>query len=177
MANAKVFLPLIAFMALVGLLVWGLKHDPHAIPSQLVGKPLPHFEASRLLKPQQQVTQQLFKGHYSLLNVFASWCAACRLEHPVLMDIARRHQIALVGLNYNDRQADVLPWLRTAGNPYQVIIADSDGRLGIDLGVYGTPESFIIGPDGRILYRHVGALSMKIWRQQIRPKLKQLGVA
>ncbi|MDF1760781.1 MAG: DsbE family thiol:disulfide interchange protein [Coxiellaceae bacterium] len=170
----KSFVPLVVFLILMDFLVWGLHHDPHKLPSLLIGKIVPAFNKPSLADSSAMLTEHVFKGHYTLLNVFATWCVTCHAEHPVLVDIANSKKIRLVGLNYKDKRERGLRWLRNAGDPFSQIIFDKNGSLAVDLGVYGTPESFIINPKGIIVYKHVGAISQDVWSSEILPEINML---
>jgi cytochrome c biogenesis protein CcmG, thiol:disulfide interchange protein DsbE len=166
-----VFIPLIICL-IIGIFLWrGLQLDPRELPSVLLDKPVPTFVLPDLLNPQQQIDQSDFSGQYSLLNVWASWCYACRVEHPWLMQLASDRQIPIYGLNYKDEPEDALAWLQQWGNPYTRIAADQAGKLAIDLGVYGAPETFLINADGIIRYRHVGVLTRDVWQTEFLPRM------
>ncbi|PJA42562.1 MAG: DsbE family thiol:disulfide interchange protein [Lysobacterales bacterium CG_4_9_14_3_um_filter_62_6] len=164
-------LPLLMFLALAVLLYSGLGKDTHLVPSPLINKPAPLFSLPDLLDPTRKVENAALKGKPYLLNVWASWCAACRQEHPVLMRFAAEKRLTLVGFNWKDAPADALAVIRTTGNPYDLIASDEVGRVGIDFGVYGAPESFLIDADGKILYKHVGPLDQDSIRSKILPLL------
>lgn len=167
-------IPLVVFVAL-GVLLWmGLSLDPRKIPSPLVGKPLPAFALASLHEPSKTVTPDSLRGRVYLLNVWASWCVACRQEHPVLNELARMKAVPIVGLNYKDQRSDAIGWLQNLGNPYELSIVDLDGRIGIELGVYGVPETFVIDKDGVIRYKHIGPISEETWRSKLEPLVKQL---
>ncbi len=170
----KSFVPLVVFLTLMAFLVWGLHHDPHKLPSPLIGKFVPAFNKPSLSDASEMLTEHVFKGHYTLLNVFATWCVTCHAEHPVLVDIANSEKIRLVGLDYKDKRKRALKWLHNAGNPFSQIVFDNDGSLAVDLGVYGTPESFIIDPKGVVVYKHVGAITPGVWSSEILPEINQL---
>ncbi|HHO69558.1 MAG TPA: DsbE family thiol:disulfide interchange protein, partial [Gammaproteobacteria bacterium] len=135
--------PLLLFLALAGLLYKGLSLDPHRVPSPLIGKPAPAFSLPRLQQPDAVLSSDDLKGKVSLLNVWATWCVACRAEHPLLVQLARQG-VPIYGLNYKDKRPDAQRWLQRYGNPYLANAFDADGRVGIDWGVYGTPETFVI---------------------------------
>ena len=160
----KLWLPTLAFAAAAAALLGGLGKDPTLLPSPLLGKPLPAFSLSSLQRPERRVTPDELAGPL-LLNVWASWCAACRDEHALLLEMAERG-VAVVGLNYKDRRDDALAWLERFGNPYRVSLFDPDGALGLDLGVYGVPESYWLDRDGIIEAKHVGALGDAVWRER-----------
>jgi cytochrome c biogenesis protein CcmG/thiol:disulfide interchange protein DsbE len=166
-------LPLAGFMALLAMFWQGLGNDPTLLPSVLINKPLPGFQAVRLDNPQQTVSTTDLKGEISLLNVWATWCPTCRAEHEFLNTL-KQQGIAIYGVNYKDERDKALRWLDSLGNPYLINIADAEGQLGIDLGVYGAPETFLLDTEGVIRYRHVGALDTDVWQQQFVPRIKTL---
>ncbi|MDH3315107.1 MAG: DsbE family thiol:disulfide interchange protein [Gammaproteobacteria bacterium] len=165
--------PLGIFILLVVLLGVGLTLDPRRVPSPLIGKPIPAFELSTVRDPEQRFSQDDLSGRVSLLNVWATWCIPCREEHPVLVGIARRGEAVLYGLNYKDDLNEARAWLDKLGDPYEMSGFDRDGRAGIDLGVYGVPETFIIDAEGKILYKHIGPINDKIWREDLYPLVQQ----
>lgn len=166
--------PLGLFLVLVAFLAVGLRLDPREVPSPLVGKPAPAFQAVALARPDATIKRDDLLGKVWLLNVWASWCGACRDEHPVLVDYARRGGVPIYGLNYKDKREDGLSWLRQFGNPYTDSLFDPDGRIGIDYGVYGVPETFVIDRAGVIRYKHIGPITPAVLRDKIEPLLKQL---
>ena len=170
----RYLVPLVLFVALLIFLGIGLKLDPRTVPSPLVGKPAPGFELPRLHALDQSVTLDDFKGKVWVLNVWASWCVSCRAEHPVLNQWAQSDHVFLVGLNYKDQTPDALLWLQQLGNPYAVSLVDADGRVGIDWGVYGVPETFVIDKHGTIRYKHIGPVSKEDLEQTLRPLIQQL---
>jgi cytochrome c biogenesis protein CcmG/thiol:disulfide interchange protein DsbE len=176
----KFIIPIAAFVAL-GLLfaiaIWKMQsgsYSPHNIPSPLIGKPLPGFSLPSLADPTKTLSKENFLGRPYLLNVWASWCVACREEHPLLVEM-KRANIPIVGLNYKDERADALGWLQQWGDPYQMSIVDQPGRLGIELGVYGVPETFVIDREGVIRYKHIGPITPEALRSVLLPKLTELG--
>lgn len=171
----KKFIIPIGLFALLGvLLAVGLKLDPRKIPSPLVDKPLPAFSLPTLDDPSRSLTNTDFQGKVVLINVWASWCAACRQEHPLLMEVARAKQVPLIGLNYKDKRDDALRVLQAEGNPYDVSLVDADGRVGIDWGVYGVPETFVIDKAGVIRYKYIGPISTESWETTLLPLIQQL---
>lgn len=170
----KYFLPLGILAALLLLLGIGLTLNPREVPSPLIGKPAPSFELPRLDDPSQTVSNEVFGGKVSLLNVWASWCGACRQEHPFLLELARRGEATLIGLNYKDSREEALALLERFGNPYQVNAFDADGKVGIDFGVYGVPETFVIDKQGIIRYKHIGAMTPEDWEQKLAPLIRYL---
>lgn len=170
----KFAIPLVVFAAL-GVLLWaGLSLNPRAIPSPLVGKPLPAFSLSTLHEPKRVVTADSLHGRVFLLNVWASWCVACRQEHPVLTSIAKQNVVPLIGLNYKDKREDALAWLNEFENPYEMSVVDADGRLGIELGVYGVPETFVVDKAGVIRYKYIGPVTEEAWNKILLPLVQQL---
>jgi cytochrome c biogenesis protein CcmG/thiol:disulfide interchange protein DsbE len=166
--------PLGLFLALAVVLMVGLKLDPREVPSPLIGKPAPVFVAQTLAKPESTIKRDDLLGKVWLLNVWASWCGACREEHPVLVEFAKRGVAPVYGLNYKDQRADGLGWLQKFGNPYTDSVFDPDGRIGIDYGVYGVPETFVIDRAGVIRYKHIGPVTPEVLRERIEPLLRQL---
>lgn len=166
--------PLALFAVLLGFLAVGLNLNPREVPSPLIGKPAPAFELARLDDPTQRITQADLLGQVWILNVWASWCVACRVEHPLLVDFARRNPVPLFGLNYKDKREDGLAWLRRFGDPYKASLSDIDGRVGIDFGVYGVPETFVIDKQGVIRFKQIGPVTPEVLRDEIEPLLKKL---
>jgi len=160
--KAQSIIPIAVFILLVTLFGIGLTKDPRLIPSPLIGKPLPEFELSLLHHPESMVKKHDLIGEYMLLNVWASWCVACAEEHSLIIDLAKQKVIKIVGINYKDESADALKWLEEKGDPYASTLVDYDGTLGMDLGVYGVPETFLIDPKGEVLYKHVGPLTLEV---------------
>ena len=167
-------IPLVAFVLMVGLLGYGLKLDPKLVPSVLIDKPAPAFTLAMLEQPSRQLSSADLEGQVWVLNVWASWCVACRAEHEIITELANRKLVAVIGLNYKDDPADAERWLQQFGNPYATSVIDRDGRVGIDWGVYGVPETFVIGADGRIRYKHIGPVTAESLEQKIMPVLKEL---
>ena len=168
------YLPLFIFLFVAVFLGIGLTRDPSLVPSPLIGKPVPPF-ALPLLEDEQQVFQsEDFKGRVSLLNIWASWCVTCRAEHPLLMDMSKKNLVTMYGLNYKDEREDGLRWLEYYGNPYVHSLYDYEGKVGIDFGVYGVPETFIIDAEGIIRHKHIGPVTEKVLREEIIPVINQL---
>ncbi len=163
--------PLFLFLALVGLFAIGLGMDPRRVPSPFIGKPAPAFDLPQLHDADQRLTQDMLRGRPVLLNVWASWCVECRHEHGLLVQLATKHNVPIYGLNYKDARADALRWLEEFGNPYVISAADMDGKVGIDYGVYGVPETFVLDAGGIIRYKHIGALTEQVVRETILPLL------
>ena len=167
--------PIVLFGVLVWFLFQGLSLNPREVPSPLIGKPAPAFSLPRLDDPQKTMQREDFAGRPWVMNVWASWCAPCREEHPLVIDLARRVTVPVVGLNYKDRPGDARNWLERLGNPYAATLIDFDGKVGIDFGVYGVPETFVIDAQGIVRYKHVGPLTPKVLQEKIEPLLKRLG--
>ena len=174
MKSLRFIVPLAVFLVLVGFLAAGLKLDPRKVPSPLIGKPAPAFKLPRLDDPAQLVTRDAMVGKVWVLNVWASWCGPCRDEHPHVVAFARTKLAPLVGLNYKDARSDALAWLKELGDPYDLSLSDLDGRVGIDFGVYGVPETFVIDKGGVIRFKHVGPLTLEVLNTQLLPLLKEL---
>lgn len=166
--------PLAIFALLVAFLYRGLSLDPKLVPSPLVGKPVPAFTLTRLDNPAVNISDADFKGKVSLLNVWATWCVSCRQEHETLVQLARTGLVEIYGLNYKDNREDANRWLSQLGNPYVANAFDSDGRVGIDWGVYGAPETFIIDREGIIRHKHIGPLTDEIINDEILPLVAKL---
>lgn len=170
----KYIIPLVIFVALGLLLAYGLKLDPRMIPSPLIGKSLPAFSLTTVADPARKVSRDDLHGRVYLLNVWASWCVACRQEHPFLNELTSRKAVTIIGLNYKDQREDALQWIGRLGNPYELSLSDQDGRLGIDLGVYGVPETFVIDKQGVIRYKQIGPLTPEAWEQKLAPLIKEI---
>jgi cytochrome c biogenesis protein CcmG, thiol:disulfide interchange protein DsbE len=166
--------PLAIFALLVAFLYRGLSLDPKLVPSPLIGKPMPTFTLTRLDNPAATISDADFKGKVTLLNVWATWCVSCRQEHETLVQLAKTGQVDIYGLNYKDNREDAKRWLSRFGNPYVANAFDSDGRVGIDWGVYGAPETFIIDREGIIRHKHIGPLTTEIINDEILPLVAKL---
>lgn len=162
------FVPFLLFFALAAFLLRGLSLDPKALPSALIDRPLPAFDLPRL-GSDDTVTSADVVGEVSLLNVWATWCISCRVEHPYLQKLAREEGVPIYGINYKDSDAEALRWLTETGDPYRFSIADRAGTLGVDLGVYGAPETYLLDAQGVIRYRHVGVIDDRVWRTVLKP--------
>jgi len=167
-------IPLAAFLALAIVLAVGLKRDPREVPSPLIDKPAPKFALARLDDAAKTVRLQDLKGKVFILNVWASWCVACREEHPLLVEFAKKRVVPLYGLNYKDTRPDASAWLARFGNPYDASFFDEDGRVGLDFGVYGVPETFIVDGNGVIRMKHIGPITPDVLANKIEPLLKKL---
>jgi len=165
---------LAVFVALVALLALGLRLNPSEVPSPLIGKPAPAFELPLLMAPDKRFSEREMLGQVWILNVWASWCPPCLVEHPVVTRIAQSGIAPVVGLNYKDVREEALPWLARNGNPYQLSVYDANGRIAIDYGVYGVPETYVIDRQGVIRYKHIGPLTADVVQQKVEPLLKRL---
>ena len=170
----RYLIPLVLFLGLVAFLAIGLGRDPHEVPSPLINKPAPAFDLTQLADPSKRFSAEEMRGKVWLLNVWASWCIACREEHSMLFEISRSGAVPLYGLNYKDQRPDALAWLRDLGDPYVLSVSDLDGRVGIDYGVYGAPETFLIDGNGVIRFKHIGPITPDVWQKQILPLVKEL---
>jgi cytochrome c biogenesis protein CcmG/thiol:disulfide interchange protein DsbE len=171
----KKYAVVLALFAAIGVLLWvGLSLDPRKIPSPLVGKPLPAFQLATVADAKRTVTRDSLTGRVYLLNVWASWCVACRQEHPLLNQLASTKAVPIIGLNYKDRREDAAAWLGSLGNPYEMSLSDLDGRIGVELGVYGVPETFVIDRAGIIQYKQIGPITPEIWRETLEPLVRKL---
>jgi cytochrome c biogenesis protein CcmG/thiol:disulfide interchange protein DsbE len=176
MKSLRFLIPLALFAALAWFLYAGLSLNPREVPSPLIGKPAPAFALPRLDDPTQTVKREDLLGKVWVMNVWASWCAPCREEHPLVVAFARERKVPVIGLNYKDRPGDARTWLERLGNPYAATLIDFDGKVGIDFGVYGVPETFVIDAQGVVRFKHVGVLTRQVISQKIEPLLKELGV-
>ncbi len=173
----RFLLPIGVFGLLVAVFVAGLGKDPTLVPSPLVGKAAPEFSLPRLDDPSQTLSRSDLLGKTSLVNVWGTWCSGCRQEHDTLLALARDSGIPIYGINWKDDQQLAREWLATLGNPYVAVGVDQDGRTAINWGVYGAPETFLIGPDGTVLYKHIAPLSLDVWREQFLPRMAAAGSA
>lgn len=171
--------PVLVFALIAGYFLWGLDpdRDPSALPSVLIDKPVPEFALPPIsgMEGPGLTSDSLRAGEVTLVNVFASWCVPCRIEHPLFMELAQRDDIHLAGINYKNKAEDARSWLADLGNPYERIGADEDGRVAIDWGVYGVPETFVVDGEGRIRYRHVGPVDRRAVEETILPLIEELG--
>ncbi len=192
--KAKFLVPLLLFFGLAGFLAFGLTLNPREVPSPLIDKPAPDFRLARLDQPEQVFSLKDMQGQVWLLNVWASWCVACRQEHPLLVRMAEQNIVPVVGLNYKEVRGDgainargmaleaetgmvierARRWLSDHGNPYVLSVLDIDGRVGIDYGVYGVPETFLIDREGHIRYKHIGPITPEVLKDVLMPKIEEL---
>ena len=172
----RALLPLCLFLLIGIAFAIGLTKDPRRMSSELINQPFPAFFLTELYDETEVLTEDIVKGKVSLINVFGSWCVACNVEHPVLMDIAKGKEVTLIGMDWRDERPKAKRWLAERGNPYDKIIFDNESTLAITLGVTGAPESFITDKAGQIRYKHVGVITPKIWRETLLPVIKNLEV-
>jgi len=170
----RYLIPLVIFIVLAVFLAIGLTRDPHELKSVLINKPAPTFHLQQLKAPDKTISSEDMRGKVWLLNVWASWCVACRDEHPYLIEYAKSGVVPIYGLNYKDRREDALATLEELGDPYTASAVDFDGRVGIDYGVYGAPETYIIDQAGMIRYKHVGPMMPDVWKDKILPVVQEL---
>jgi cytochrome c biogenesis protein CcmG/thiol:disulfide interchange protein DsbE len=170
----KRFLPLGIFLVLAVFLAVGLRLNPREVPSPLIDKVAPAFRLPQLQDPGKTLGTEDLKGKVWILNVWASWCVACLEEHPILVDFSKQNVLPIYGLNYKDKREDALNWLGKHGNPYALSMEDSDGRVGIDYGVYGVPETYVIDRNGIIRYKRIGPVTVQILQEKILPLVRQL---
>ena len=174
MKRLRYILPLLAFLVLAGFLARGLNLDPREVPSPLIGKPAPGFALTRLDDAAQTIKREDMLGKVWVLNVWASWCVACREEHPMLVEFSKRKLVPIYGLNYKDQREDGLKWLERYGNPYRASFFDADGKVGIDYGVYGVPETYVIDKRGVIRYKQIGPVTSELVAGKIAPLIAEL---
>ncbi|HEX7115348.1 MAG TPA: DsbE family thiol:disulfide interchange protein [Steroidobacter sp.] len=169
----RYLVPVVLFAILIGFFVAGLKRDKETLPSPLIGKPAPQFTLPRVEDPSKQISNAQFTGRPYVVNVWATWCVGCRQEHDALLEIERRGEVPLIGLNWKDDLALAQQWLAQLGDPYVASAFDQEGNVAIDWGVYGAPETFLVGADGTILYRHISPITLEIWEREFVPRIKQ----
>ena len=170
----RFILLLVVLFAVLSLFIAGLKLDPSRVPSPLLGKPMPAFISNDLQQPEKLIEQSDWLGQPALINIWASWCVACLSEHPLLMQFAQTSAFPIYGINYKDQRDDALQWLAHHGNPYTMSLYDIDGHVGIDWGVYGVPETFVIDHLGTIHYKHIGPVDERLIQETLIPLLKTL---
>jgi len=175
MNKVSLYVPLGVFLLLAMLLAAGFwLDDPHKLPSELIGRPLPEFALADVVNPERTVTKADLVGQISLVNVWATWCPNCLMEHPKLLQIAREGSVRVIGVNYNDDIVKAQAWLKKYQDPYYVSVADTEGTLGIDLGVYGAPETFVLDAEGFIRYRYVGPVTERVWQEILLPIIDEI---
>ena len=170
----RALIPLGLFLLIGAAFAIGLTKDPSHLPSEMIDRPFPEFELTELYDESEILTEHMVKGQVSLINVFGSWCVACNIEHPVLMDIGKRGDVNLIGMDWRDERAAAKRWLEKRGDPYGKIIFDNESVLAIKLGVTGAPESFITDKAGNIRYKHIGVITPDIWKNELRPLIQSL---
>jgi cytochrome c biogenesis protein CcmG, thiol:disulfide interchange protein DsbE len=170
----RYLIPLALFLVLVIFLAIGLTRDPQELPSALIGKPAPEFRLPLLKDPSQSFSSADMRGKVWMMNVWASWCIVCRDEHQFLSEYQKSGAVPIYGLNYKDRREDALGWLDELGDPYLLSVTDLDGRVGMDYGVYGAPESYIIDKNGTIRLKYVGPVTPDVWSKKILPLVQEL---
>jgi cytochrome c biogenesis protein CcmG/thiol:disulfide interchange protein DsbE len=172
--KARLLVPLALFGVLVGFLAIGLQRDPHEVPSPLVNKAAPSFQVPQLILADHSFAPADLKGQVWMLNVWASWCVACRVEHPLLVELAQSKIVPVIGLDYKDKRFDALGFLQKNGDPYNLSAFDADGRVGIDYGVYGVPETFVIDKNGVIRHKQIGPITAEALEKTILPLIREL---
>lgn len=166
--------PLCLFI-IISVFLWkGLDLNPKELPSALVGQSAPAFNLTTVENPNQIINQDSFKNKVTVLNIWATWCVSCKMEHTVWMELTKKHNLFLVGVNYHDDRLTAQQWLQTSGNPYTISLFDNQGKMGLDYGVYGTPETFILDKNGVVRYRHAGPIDQQIWRNTVLPLIESL---
>lgn len=168
----RYLIPAVVFAVLVGFFVVGLQRDPSYVPSPLIGKPAPTFDLLRVEDPAQRVKSGDFAGRMHLVNVWATWCAGCRQEHEFLLNISRQNLLPIVGIDWKDDMSAAQRWLTQLGNPYTATAFDVEGRVAIDYGVYGAPETFLVDEQGVVLCKHVGILDERVWNEKLLPRIQ-----
>jgi cytochrome c biogenesis protein CcmG/thiol:disulfide interchange protein DsbE len=169
----KFLLPFVAFVALAAVFALGLnpKRDIHALPSPLIGKPAPAIALTDVMDPAKTVNNAAFKGQVYIVNVWGTWCEACREEQDALLAISQQHVVPIIGLVYMDQRDKAKQWLEQLGNPYTAVAFDSDGRTAINWGVYGAPETFLVDGKGRVIFKFISPLTAEVWQQEFLPRI------
>ena len=173
--RARFYLPVAGFVLLAVALAAGFTlRDPHFLPSAMINHPIGPFKLATLKDSTRIITNADLKGQVSLLNVWATWCPNCVIEHPEMIRISREENIRLIGVDYHDERGKAIAWLAARGDPYRFVIFDKEGKLGMNLGVYGAPETYLVDTDGVVRYRHIGIMTRQIFEQEFKPRLKLL---
>ncbi len=166
---------IIAFAMLIGIFAIGLERDPRKLPSALLDKPAPEYELPSVRNPMSTVGSADYAGQMVLVNIWATWCVGCRQEHDYLLELAARNEIPIYGIDWRDQRQEALQWLNKLGDPYVDSAYDEDGRVGIDWGVYGAPETFLVSADGNVMYKHVGPMDESVWQREFVPRIAAQG--
>lgn len=172
--NKFLLIPLVLFIGLVAFLLVGLNRDPHEVPSPLINKPAPDFKLSQLREPNKTFSPQEMRGKVWVLNFWGTWCVACREEHPLLLEYSKTGPVPIYGVDYKDDRTAAMQMIEEEGDPYVLSVSDPDGRISIDYGVYGAPESYLIDRDGVIRFKQIGPITQDVWQKEILPRAKQL---
>jgi len=162
---------IVVFVIMLGIFVVGLGRDPTRLPSPLIDRPIPEYELPRVKDPMSTTGSADYRGQLALVNIWATWCVGCRKEHPYLMDLAGRNEIPIYGVNWRDQRDEALVFLERLGDPYVASAYDQDGRVGIDWGVYGAPETYLVSPGGSVLYKHIGPMYEEVWQKEFVPRI------
>lgn len=165
--------PIILFAVMIPVFLVGLNLNPNELPSPYLGKPAPQFSLPKLKAPAETIGSEDYAGELALVNVWATWCVGCRQEHNFLLELAEEEEVPIYGLNWRDQRSEALSWLQQLGDPYVASGFDGDGRVGIDWGVYGAPETFLIGPDGTVLHKHISPLTRDVWDEEFMPRIRE----
>lgn len=178
MSKASFYIPLAVFVVVIIIFFVGFGlGDRNELPSALINKPFPAFSAPDLFRPEREITREDIVGRPALVNVWATWCPTCAAEHEMLIKITERaDQVRLIGINYKDNPTKAIQWLGQFGNPFEFVMVDENGLLGVELGVYGAPETFLLNPEGEIVYKRVGEVNERIWRDELAPRLAEMAV-
>ena len=172
--NKLLLLPLVLFIGLVAFLLVGLHRDPHEVPSPLINKPAPDFKLNQLREPNKTFSPPEMRGKVWVLNFWGTWCVACREEHPLLLEYSKTGVVPIFGVDYKDERAAAMQMLDEEGDPYALTVSDPDGRVSIDYGVYGAPESYLIDRNGVIRFKQIGPITQDVWQKEILPRAQQL---
>lgn len=173
-SSTRYLLPLFAVIIMIPILYLGLQNDPSELPSQYIGKPAPEFDLPTLKHPDRNISTASLRGQVSLVNIWATWCGGCRAEHDFLMQLHDEDTIPIYAINWRDDRPKALKWLQQLGDPYVASGFDEDGRVGIDWGVYGAPETFLVNGEGHVVYRFTGPLDRRSWEQEFVPRIAEL---
>lgn len=171
---SRYIVPIVAFAIMIPIFVVGLWRNKNEIPSPLLDQPSPEYSLPALADPNQQVGSETYKGQIALVNIWATWCVGCRAEHEFLMELAARDVVPIFGLNWRDQRAEALQWLADLGDPYMASAFDGEGTVGIDWGVYGAPETFLLDEQGTVVYKHISPLTEQVWQDEFMPRIEQL---